>query len=330
MHRLIGLLGAGRRRTKLLGLTAFLVLAAGAVAIVGASTLGLLRWRGLGAVLALGGLVLALAVCAIRFDVVAGQSGLEPDLWALIGAAITVGVVLAALRAAPSRAMALSGGAVLAGLTALFAIAEGVLLGAQDGFDEARALLTMSLLSATAVVGMLLRPRLGWALAVSAMASAAVFATLAVIGFGVTPIELVTVPPALAGLGYGAWSLRRRPEGRSWPLLGPWLVLLTVPSLLHDLGDSALWRVVGLGAVAIALVVVGAMRRLQAPLVLGSAVLLTHAVAQLWPWISSVYIAVPWWLWLGIGGAALIFLAATYERRVRQMRAAFVSVTQLR
>jgi len=33
MHRLIGLLGAGRRRTKLLGLTAFLVLAAGAVAI---------------------------------------------------------------------------------------------------------------------------------------------------------------------------------------------------------------------------------------------------------------------------------------------------------
>jgi hypothetical protein len=37
MHRILGLLGAGRRRTKLLGLTGFLVLAAGAVAIAAPS-----------------------------------------------------------------------------------------------------------------------------------------------------------------------------------------------------------------------------------------------------------------------------------------------------
>jgi hypothetical protein len=309
---------------------AIAVIAGGAVAIIGAATLGLLRWRGLGAVLALGGLVLVLATCAIRFRVVADQPGLEPDLWALAGAAVTVGVVLAALRAAPSRAMGLAGGALLAAVTAFFAIAEGFLLALQDEFDGSRALLAMSILSATAVVGVLLRARLGWALAISAMVSAAALALLAIFGLGVTPVELVTVPPALAGLGYGAWSLRRHPEARSWPLLGPWLVLLTVPSLLHDLGESELWRVVGLGVVAIALVVVGATMRLQAPLVLGSAVLLTHAVAQLWPWISAVYVAVPWWLWLGIGGAVLIFLAATYERRVRQMRTAFVSVARLR
>jgi hypothetical protein len=309
---------------------AIAVIAGGAVAIIGAAALGLLRWRGLGAVLALGGLVLVLATCAIRFGVVADQPGLEPDLWALAGAAVTVGVVLAALRAAPSRAMGLAGGALLAAVTAFFAIAEGFLLALQDEFDGSRALLAMSILSATAVVGVLLRARLGWALAISAMVSAAALALLAIFGLGVTPVELVTVPPALAGLGYGASSLRRHPQARSWPLLGPWLVLLTVPSLLHDLGESELWRVVGLGVVAIALVVVGATMRLQAPLVLGSAVLLTHAVAQLWPWISAVYVAVPWWLWLGIGGAVLIFLAATYERRVRQMRTAFVSVARLR
>jgi hypothetical protein len=37
MHRITGLLGAGRRRTKLMGLTAFLVLAAGAVAVAAPS-----------------------------------------------------------------------------------------------------------------------------------------------------------------------------------------------------------------------------------------------------------------------------------------------------
>lgn len=309
---------------------AIAVIAGGAVAIVGAATLGLLRWRGLGAVLALGGLVLVLATCAIRFAVVADQPGLEPDLWALAGAAVTVGLVLAALRAAPSRAMGFAGGAVLAATTVLFAIAEAVLLAVQDEFDGSRAVLAMSILSAAAVAGMLLRARLGSALAISAMVSAAFFGLLAIFGFGVTPVELVTVPPAVAGLGYGTWSLRRHPEARSWPLLGPWLVLLTIPSLLQDLGESDLWRVVSLGVVAIALVVVGAMRRLQAPLVLGSVVLVTHAVAQLWPWISAVYVAVPWWLWLGIGGAVLIFLAATYERRMRQMRTAFVTVAHLR
>src|SRR4051794_8900119 len=39
MHRILGLLAAGRRRTKLAGLTAFLVLAAGAVSIAAPSGL---------------------------------------------------------------------------------------------------------------------------------------------------------------------------------------------------------------------------------------------------------------------------------------------------
>jgi hypothetical protein len=146
----------------------------------------------------------------------------------------------------------------------------------------------------------------------------------------VRPVELVTVPPALAGLGYGARTLRRDAKTRTWPALGPWILLLTLPPLLYDFGESTLWRVVGLGIVALALVVVGAVFRLQAPLVLGSAILLIHGVAQLWPWISTTYTVVPWWLWLGIGGALLIFIAATYERRKRQLKTAFVAVTALR
>ncbi|TDN91116.1 hypothetical protein [Microbacterium sp. BK668] len=304
--------------------------AGGAVTIVGASTLGLPRWRGVGGILAVGGLALVWAVCGIRFWVVATQPGAEPDLWALAAGGITVAAARAAVRAAPSRRMDLGAGAVLAATTAGFALAETTLLVTQDAFVDARAVLAMSVLSAAAVVGLLLRARLGWSPAIAAMVSAAGFGLVAIFAFGVTPVELVTAPPAAAGLAYGAWSLRRHSGARSWPLLGPWIVLLTVPSLLHDAGGSELWRVVALGVTALGLVVAGAVLRLQAPLVLGSAVLLIHAAAQLWPWISAVYIAVPWWLWLGIGGAVLIFLAATYERRVRQMRAAFVSVASLR
>ncbi|WP_255573834.1 hypothetical protein [Cryobacterium sp. TMT2-15-1] len=37
-----------------------------------------------------------------------------------------------------------------------------------------------------------------------------------------------------------------------------------------------------------------AVRKLQASFVIGAIVLLLHAVAQLWPWISLAYGAVPW------------------------------------
>ena len=41
-------------------------------------------------------------------------------------------------------------------------------------------------------------------------------------------------------------------------------------------------------------------------------------------------LVVPWWVWLAIVGAALIFVAATYEARRRQARALFASVSALR
>ena len=102
---------------------------------------------------------------------------------------------------------------------------------------------------------------------------------------------------------------------------------LTAGEIFEDLSCASRNR---LGIVAIGLVVIGAVWRLQAPLVLGSAVLLVHAVAQLWPWISDLYAAVEWWVWLGIGGALLIYLGARYERRMRALRVAFTAVTSLR
>ncbi len=311
--------------------SAVTVVLAGLAGVAGAAVLGLRRWARLGAVLAVGGVGLVAIACGLRFVAVAHTPGFEADLWVVAGAAISGAVALAALRATSTRVVSLAVGAVLAVACVLFAAAESYLLSEASDFDGVRAAVTMSLLSAAAYVTGVRRDRLGPAPAIVAAVTAAVFAVLAFFGFGVDPAELVTVPAAVGGLAYGVRTLRTRPESRTWPALGPWLVLLLLPSLLYDfVGGTELWRVVSLGVAAVALVVVGAVRRLQAPLVIGSAVVLVHGVAQLWPWISTSYVAVPWWLWLGIGGAVLIFIAARYERRIQQLRAAITAVTSLR
>lgn len=124
--------------------------------------------------------------------------------------------------------------------------------------------------------------------------------------------------------------MRRSPELGSWPSLGPGLAVLLIPALIADFTDPELWRLIALGLVAAAAVVVGAVRRLQAPLMVGGAVLLVHSVAQLWPWITWLYEAVWWWLWLGVAGVVLVALAATYERQLRLARGVMRTVAELR
>ncbi|MDY0908163.1 SCO7613 C-terminal domain-containing membrane protein [Microbacterium sp. CFBP9034] len=313
--------------------TALTAIGAGVVGVGGAALLRLPRWAGIGAVLALGALVAAVLAVADRFAlVVAGpDNGIEADLWALVGLGIMTAIGVMALRSTTSSLVARAVGVVFSLGIILFTVAELALLGDADAdADALRTVLTTTALTVVALVGHRWRARLGLSLAVTAAALVAIFGAIALIPFGVRPVELVTVPAALGLLWIGVERLRATPSSRTWPTVGPGLLLLTLPSLLYDLGPSELWRVVGLGVVAIALVVIGAVWRLQAPLLLGSAVLLVHAAAQLWPWISAAYVAVPWWLWLGIGGALLIFIAARYEKRMRALRAAFTAVSSLR
>ncbi|HEX5857184.1 MAG TPA: hypothetical protein VFY91_03655 [Microbacterium sp.] len=313
---------------------------AGAVGLGGAALLRWRRWAGLGGILAVAGASAALIAAGRRFVAIAatGAPGVEADLWATAGVGIVVAIGIMALRSTESRSVTLVVSATFSIALALFAAAEAVLLGGADG-QEVRTILTISALTIVGVLAFVFRERLGLILAVASGLLAGLFALVALTLFDVRPFELATVPPALGMIFLGARALRRDPAVRSWPALGPGLALLTIPSLLYDftapsvvddVGATALWRVVGLGIVAIALVVIGVLRRLQAPLVLGSAVLLVHALAQLWPWISDLYVAVPWWLWLGAGGALLIVIAARYERRMRDLKAAFTAVSSLR
>ncbi|TFC81628.1 hypothetical protein E3T24_14895 [Cryobacterium sp. TmT2-59] len=143
-------------------------------------------------------------------------------------------------------------------------------------------------------------------------------------------VEILSLPLAIALLASGWLHLDAVPRARSWPWLAPGLLVLLVSSLLLDITASPLWRVVGLGVLALVVIVVGVLRKLQAPFLIGAAVLLIHAVAQLWPWISVAYGAVPWWLWLGAGGVVLIVLAARYEQRIANLKSIALSISALR
>lgn len=316
--------------------TAITSITAATLAVGGAALLGLPRWRGVGATLAVAGTVAALAAIGARFVVIApsADTSIEPDLWAALAVGVIAAIGIMALRATAAtpvaQPVATTVGVGFSVALVLFAAAELLLLGFGAG-EELRTVVTMTALSVAGVGGVVLRDRLGIAPAITAAVAAVGFGVVALMVFAVSPVELVTAPPAIGLVALGTRTLRRDPRARTWPTLGPGLALLTLPSLAYDFfGEPELWRVVALGVVAVGLVVVGAVRRLQAPLVLGSVVLLVHATAQLWPWISTAYEYVPWWLWLGVGGALLIFLAARYEKNMRALRTGFTAVSSLR
>jgi uncharacterized membrane protein len=124
--------------------------------------------------------------------------------------------------------------------------------------------------------------------------------------------------------------MHRVPALDSWSALGLGLAVLLLPALVADFTDPQPWRAVALGVVSATVVLVGAVQRLQAPLLFGGAVLLVHALAHLWPWLTMLYAAVWWWLWLGVAGVVLVALAATYERQLRLARGVVRSIASLR
>jgi hypothetical protein len=174
------------------------------------------------------------------------------------------------------------------------------------------------------------RPIDGAAFAWTTLGILVVGGIAALVSRQVEPFDLVTASVAAALLGAGVLRMRREAQLGSWPALGPGLAVLLLPALAADLVDPVLWRLIALGVVSAIVVVIGAVRRLQAPLLFGGAVLLVHAVAQLWPWITWAYEAVWWWLWLGVAGVALVALAATYERQLRLARSVVRSIAELR
>ncbi|MGR6321864.1 hypothetical protein Q2K19_16360 [Micromonospora soli] len=134
---------------------------------------------------------------------------------------------------------------------------------------------------------------------------------------GVVVLEAYTAPAAALALVAGLVAVRTRPGLNSWLALGPGLAAALLPSLVSVLAapDPQPWRRLALGVVALAAVLGGATRRWQAPVVLGAATLVPLALHEL----ARGWDLLPRWIFLGLGGLALIGLAATYERRRRDL-----------
>lgn len=134
---------------------------------------------------------------------------------------------------------------------------------------------------------------------------------------GVGLLEAYTLPVALLALAVGWYAARARPDLSSWLYAGPALVAALLPSLAGALTEESgtpLRRLLlGLGALAVT--VFGAVRRLQAPVVLGGGVLLVLALHEL----VLVSRLLPTWVPIAVGGAVLLALAITYERSRRDV-----------
>ncbi|GIG85962.1 hypothetical protein Pen02_08980 [Plantactinospora endophytica] len=130
-------------------------------------------------------------------------------------------------------------------------------------------------------------------------------------------VEAYTLPAAVLGLLAGWLALRAWPALSSWLAYGPGLGAALLPSLVSVLvaGDQP-WRRLLLGAAALVAVLVGARWRRQAPVLLGGAVLAVLALREM----VDVWDRLPRWIFLAVGGFALIGLAMTYERRRRDLR----------
>lgn len=75
-------------------------------------------------------------------------------------------------------------------------------------------------------------------------------------------------------------------------------------------------RPVVLTMAAVVCVLVGAVRRLRAPMELGAATLLVLGIDNVGPVVAQL----PRWITLGVAGLLLLWLGATAERRTAQVQ----------
>jgi hypothetical protein len=132
--------------------------------------------------------------------------------------------------------------------------------------------------------------------------------------------EAYTLPVTVPALLLGAFRRRSDTSVSSWTAYAPGLSVTLVPSLFAVWGDGQWPRPLLLGAAALAVTLLGARHRLQAPLVLGGAVLVLDALHELAPYIVQMVDALPRWTPPALAGLLLLALGATYEQRIRDAR----------
>jgi len=280
------------------------------------------------AVAGFAGLVVATVAQSVRST----PSDATADAW--VGAALVV-LAIAAFGQCSGRpgdrpfTARVGQALLLAGLTLVVGVEVTLLDDPALGF--ARTLVAVVLFSALHVAAQP-TPRLpldratGWV----AIGYATLVGVVALVARPGDAAEWVSVPIALSLLTAGALRLAREPGLRSAPALGGGLLVLFLPSLFETTTEGDVWRLVAVGVLAVAATVVGLMRRLQAPFVVGAVVAIVHGVATFEPQIRAVYQSTEWWVWAGAGGILIIVLGARYERSLRTAKNVVAGIGALR
>jgi hypothetical protein len=146
------------------------------------------------------------------------------------------------------------------------------------------------------------------------VATVATWAWLAVAD--VTLPEAYVLSAAAAAVAAGLAARRGPLRPGSWLAYGPGLVLALLPSLVLAVDGHGLVRPLLLTGGALAVLLVGARARLQAPLVLGAGTLVGLAADAALPVAAQL----PRWVGVGGAGLLLLWLGATAERRLARLR----------
>ena len=138
-------------------------------------------------------------------------------------------------------------------------------------------------------------------------------------------LEAYTAPAAIGALVAGLVHRRQRPDTTSWLSFAPAITIALGPTLALAVADDGLVRPVAVAVGAGALCAAGARWRLQAPLVEGAFAVVVIAIDTLGPVAAEL----PRWLTIAIAGSFLLWLGATADRRLSQLRRARERLSEL-
>jgi hypothetical protein len=176
------------------------------------------------------------------------------------------------------------------------------------GLTGSSALGTVALLTGALLVGGgLLAGRNDIALGGALVGTFGVHLHLAVAG--VTTADAYLAPVGMLLVAVGA-SVRRTRDVSSWVAYGPAIALVGGAALLERLDGGPAIHAVVAGAIGAAAVAVGGWRRLAAPLLVGTVLLVGVAAHE----SLAVTTALPTWVWLAVGGSALLGAGIALER----------------
>lgn len=141
-------------------------------------------------------------------------------------------------------------------------------------------------------------------------------------------VEAYSLPLGLALLTVGIIAMKpgrtdARPTLNSWPvgftgswrLLAPGIIVTLLPSILATGTDPRTERAILVIALALVAILVGSLRKLAAPFILGILALPIENIVVFAAQLGSNIAALPWWITLATAGAVLLVIAVGSERR---------------